>query len=61
MDKSTNLRSFAFYERSPTGREKMVPIPIPIPLGSTDQQGMIAVGTDDNQKTNKFSQLYRRG
>ena len=61
MDKSTNLRSFAFYERSQTGKEKMVPIPIPIPLGSTDQQGMIAVGTDDNQKTNKFSQLYRRG
>ena len=61
MDKSTNLRSFAFYERSQTGKEKMVPIPIPIPLGSTDQQDMIAVGTDDNQKTNKFSQLYRRG
>ena len=61
MDKSTNLRSFAFYERSQTGKEKMVPIPIPIPLGSTDQQDMIAVGADDNQKINKFSQLYRRG
>ena len=62
IDKSTNLRSFAFYERFQTGKEKMIPIPIPIPQGSTDQQGqMIVVNNSGKQKTNNFSQLYRRG
>ena len=62
MDKSTNLRSFAFYERSQSGKEKMIPIPIPIPQGSTDREGqMIVVNNSGKQKTNNFSQLYRRG
>ena len=62
MDKSINLRSFAFYERSQSGKEKMIPIPIPIPQESTNQQGqMIVVNNSGKQKTNNFSQLYRRG
>ena len=62
MDKSTNLRSLAFYDRPQTGKERMIPIPIPIPQGSTDQQGqMIVVNNSGKQKTNNFSQLYRRG
>ena len=62
MDKSINLRSFAFYERSQSGKEKMIPIPIPIPQESTNQQGqMIVVNNSGKQQTNNFSQLYRRG
>ena len=56
------LRSQAFYERNQVGREVMIPIPVPI-SNSKNQGGgeNIVIHSKNEQKTNSFSQLYRRG
>ena len=56
------LRSQAFYERNQGGREVM--IPIPIPTNNNKKQsggGNIVIHSENEQKRNSFSQLYRRG
>ena len=56
------LRSQAFYERNQVGREVMIPIPIPINNNKNQSGGgNIVIHSKNEQKTNSFSQLYRRG
>ena len=61
FDKSTNLRSLAFYEKTQVGREVMVPIPIPIPSSRSQSQGSNIVVNQTSEKRTAFSQHYRRG
>ena len=61
FDKSTNLRSLAFYEKTQVGREVMVPIPIPIPSSQSQSQGSNIVVNQTSEKRTAFSQHYRRG
>ena len=61
FDKSTNLRSLAFYEKTQVGREVMVPIPIPIPSSRSQSQGSSIVVNQTSEKRTAFSQHYRRG
>ena len=61
FDKSTNLRSLAFYEKTQVGREVMVPIPIPIPSSRSQSQGSNIVVNQTSEKITAFSQHYRRG
>ena len=61
FDKSTNLRSLAFYEKTQVGREVMVPIPIPIPSSRSQSQGSNIVINQTSEKRTAFSQHYRRG
>ena len=56
------LRSQAFYDRNQVGREVMIPIPIPINNNKNQSGGgNIVIHSKNEQKTNSFSQLYRRG
>ena len=56
------LRSQAFYERNQVGREVMIPIPIPMNNNKNQSGGgNIVIHSKNEQKTNSFSQLYRRG
>ena len=61
FDKSTNLRSLAYYEKTQVGREVMVPIPIPIPSPKNQSEGSTIVVNQTSVKRNPFSQHYRRG
>ena len=61
FDKSTNLRSLAFYEKTQVGREVMVPIPIPIPSSRSQSQGSNIVVNQTSEKRTAFSQHYGRG
>ena len=61
FDKSTNLRSLAFYEKTQVGREVMVPIPIPIPSSRSQSQGSNILVNQTSEKRTAFSQHYRRG
>ena len=59
-DRSSNLQSLAFYEKTQVGREVMIPIPIPI-NNNKNQGGLSITVNTESQKRNTFSQLYRRG
>ena len=61
FDKSTNLRSLAYYEKTQVGREVMVPIPIPIPSPKNQSEGSTIVVNQTSVRRNPFSQHYRRG
>ena len=61
FDKSTNLRSLAYYEKTQVGREVMVPIPIPMPSPKNQSEGSTIVVNQTSVKRNPFSQHYRRG
>ena len=61
FDKSTNLRSLAYYEKTQVGREVMIPIPIPIPSPKNQSEGSTIVVNQTSVKRNPFSQHYRRG
>ena len=61
-DRSSNLQSLAFYEKTQVGREVMIPIPIPIDNNKKQSGGgNIVIHSENEQKRNSFSQLYRRG
>jgi hypothetical protein len=61
-DRSSNLQSLAFYEKTQVGREVMIPIPIPINNNKNQGGGEnIVIHSRNVQKRNSFSQLYRRG
>ena len=61
-DRSSNLQSLAFYEKTQVGREVMIPIPIPINNNKNQGGGEnIVIHSKNVQKANSFSQLYRRG
>ena len=61
-DRSSNLQSLAFYEKTQVGREVMIPIPIPINNNKNQGGGKnIVIHSENEQKRNSFSQLYRRG
>ena len=61
-DRSSNLQSLAFYEKTQVGREVMIPIPIPINNNKNQGGGEnIVIHSENEQKRNSFSQLYRRG
>ena len=61
-DRSSNLQSLAFYEKTQVGREVMIPIPIPINNNKNrGGGGNIVIHSENEQKRNSFSQLYRRG
>jgi len=61
FDKSTNLRSLAFYEKTQVGKEVMIPIPIPMPSSKNQSQGSTIVINKTSGERNVFSQHYRRG
>ena len=60
-DRSSDLRSLAFYEKNQVGREVMVPIPIPIPSSKNQGQGSKIVINKTSGRRSAFSQHYRRG
>ena len=60
-DRSSDLRSLAFYEKNQVGREVMVPIPIPIPSSKNQGQGSKIVINKTSGEKSAFSQHYRRG
>ena len=60
-DRSSDLRSLAFYEKNQVGREVMVPIPIPIPSSKNQGQGSRIVINKTSGEKSAFSQHYRRG
>ena len=61
-DRSSNLQTLAFYEKTQVGREVMIPIPIPINNNKNQSGGgNIVIHSKNEQKANSFLQLYRRG
>ena len=60
-DRSSDLQSLAFYEKTQVGREVMVPIPIPIPSSKNQGQGSKIVINKTSGEKSAFSQHYRRG
>ena len=61
MDLDLALRDYAYYEKNQGGRETMIPIPIPVTQTSDQQSQTIVIDSGNNQKSNTFSTLYRRG
>ena len=60
VDKSTELRMTASYDKSSAGRVKFVPIPLPIPEKEQQQEPQQIAMNDDTTNTKTFAGLYRR-
>ena len=61
IDLDLALRDYAYYEKNQGGRETMIPIPIPVTQTTDQQSQTIIIDGGNNQKSNTFSTLYRRG
>ena len=62
IDLDLAIRDYAYYEKNQIGREVMIPIPIPISNNKNQGGGgNIVIHSENAQKRNSFSQLYRRG
>ena len=60
VDKSTELRMTASYDKPSAGRVKFVPIPLPIPEKEQQQEQQQIAMNDDTTNTKTFAGLYRR-
>ena len=60
VDKSTELRMTASYDKPNAGRVKFVPIPLPIPEKEQQQEPQQIAMNDDTTNTKTFAGLYRR-
>ena len=60
VDKSTELRMTASYDKPNAGRVKFVPIPLPIPEKEQQQEQQQIAMNDDTTNTKTFAGLYRR-
>ena len=60
VDKSTELRMMASYDKPSAGRVKFVPIPLPIPKKEQQQEPQQIAMNDSTTNTKTFAGLYRR-
>ena len=60
VDKSTELRMMASYDKPSAGKVKFVPIPLPIPEKEQQQEQQQIAMNDDTTNTKTFAGLYRR-
>ena len=60
VDKSTELRMMASYDKPSAGKVKFVPIPLPIPEKEQQQEQQQIAMNDDTTNTETFAGLYRR-
>ena len=60
VDKSTELRMTASYDKPSAGRVKFVPIPLPIPEKEQQQEPQQIAMNNDTTNTKTFAVLYRR-
>ena len=60
VDKSTELRMTASYDKPSAGRVKFVPIPLPIPEKEQQQEPQQIAMNNDTTNTKTFAGLYRR-
>jgi len=59
VDRSTDLRVTASYDKPSAGRVKFVPIPLPIPKNEQQEEQQIAMNKTTT-KTRTFAGLYQR-